>query len=376
MTAMPADCLSGIRVLDLSQYLPGPYAAQILADLGAEVVKIEPPAGDPMRGLGPRDGDGVSAFYKIVNAGKRVVRLDLKSDAGRAALETLVRGADVLLESFRPGALARLGFGYESLKSINPRLIHCALSGFGQSGPYAQRAGHDITYMALSGGLATSGTAGRPVFAHPPTADFAGAMQAAMTILAALLRRGRDGRGAHIDVSLSETVLGWQAMVLTGAKRTGFAPAREASLLTGGAACYGIYETADKRFAALGALEEKFWVNFCTALERPEWIARQNDALPQEGLIAEVAEAFRRAPLSIWVERLSDVDCCFQAVLEPGEVPDDPHIRARGLVQETAGPHPRVEVLFPAFFDGQTPAPRAPLAELSAEEILEAWSAG
>ncbi len=375
MTALPADCLSGIRVLDLSQYLPGPYAAQMLADLGAEVVKIEPPAGDPMRAIGPRDGDGVSPFYKLVNAGKSVVCLDLKSDGGKAVLETLVLGADVLLESFRPSALARLGFGYDSLKAINPRLIHCALSGFGQSGPYAERAGHDITYMALSGGLATSGTAGRPVFAHPPTADFAGAMQAAMTVLAVLLRRGRDGRGAHIDVSLSETVLGWQAMVLTGARRAGFAPERGKALLTGGAACYGIYETADKRFVALGALEEKFWVSFCTAMGQPEWIARQNGALPQEGLIAEVAAEFRRAPLSAWVERLSAVDCCFQPVLEPGEVPDDPHIRARGLVQETASPDARVEVLFPAFFDGQAPASRAPLRELSAEEIMDAWSA-
>ncbi len=346
----------------------------MLADLGAEVVKIEPPAGDPMRALGPRDGDGVSAFYKLVNAGKTVVRLDLKSDRGKAALEALVRGADVLLESFRPGALARLGFGAEDLQALNPRLIHCALSGFGQNGPYAGRAGHDITYMALSGGLATSGTAGRPVFAHPPTADFAGAMQAAMTVLAALLRRARDGRGASIDVSLSETVLGWQAMTLTGARRAGFEPEREGALLNGGAACYRIYETADKRFIALGALEEKFWANFCTALGQPGWIARQHDPLPQDDLMAEVAATIQREPLSAWIDRLSEVDCCFQPVLEPGEVPDDPHMRARGLVRETGGADARVEVLFPAFFDGQAPAPRAPFRELSVEKAIEAWS--
>ncbi len=346
----------------------------MLSDLGAEVVKLEPPAGDPMRALGPLDGDGVSAFYKLVNAGKNVVRLDLKSDRGRAALEALVRGADILLESFRPGALARLGFGPDALRALNPRLIHCALSGFGQSGPYAGRAGHDIAYMALSGGLATSGTTGRPVFAHPPTADFAGAMQAAIAILAALLRRARDGRGASVDVSLSETVLGWQAMVLTGARRAGFEPEREDSLLNGGAACYRIYETADKRFVALGALEEKFWANFCAALGQSGWIARQHDALPQHDLIAEVAAAFRRQPLSVWSHRLADVDCCFQPVLEPGEVPDDPHIRARGLVQETGTPDARVEVQFPAFFDGQAPAPRAAMRELCAEEAVAAWS--
>jgi len=371
-----SDCLTGIRVLDLSQYLPGPYATQMLADLGAEVVKIEPPAGDPMRGLGPCDGDGISAFYKIVNAGKSVVRLDLKSGQGKAALEALVRGADVLLESFRPGTLDKLGFGPDTLRGLNPRLIHCALSGFGQSGPYAGRSGHDINYMALSGGLATSGIDERPVAAHPPSADFAAAMQAAMTILAALLRRGRDGQGVYIDVSLSETVLAWQAMILTGAKRTGFAPVREESLLNGGAACYRLYETADQRFVALGALEEKFWANFCTALNQPDWIARQHDPLPQRDLIAEVAAVFGRESLSVWFRRLADVDCCFQPMLEPGEVSNDPHIRARGLVQETSGPDARVEVLFPAFFDGQAPAPRGSFRETRAEEILRAWGAG
>ncbi len=372
---MPLDCLEGIRVLDLSQYLPGPYATQMLADLGAEVVKVEPPGGDPMRGLGPRDGDGVSVFYKLINAGKSVVHLDLKSDEGRAALESLVRGADVLLESFRPGALARLSFGPDSLSALNPRLVHCALSGFGQSGPYAGRAGHDITYMALGGGLATSGVRERPVFAHPPTADFASAMQAATAVLAALVRRGRDGRGAHIDVSIMETVLAWQAITLTGARRAGFEPEREDSLLNGGAACYRIYETADQRFAALGALEEKFWANFCVALERPGWIARQHDALPQHDLIAEVAAVIQREPLSVWALRLAGVDCCFQPVLEPGEVPHDPHIRARGLVQETGGADPRVEVAFPAFFDGAPTPPRAPLREARAEDIRVAWNA-
>ncbi len=370
---MTFDLLTGARVLDLSQYLPGPYAGQMLADLGAEVVKIEPPAGDPMRAIGPRDADGVSAFYKLINAGKTMVRLDLKADSGRAALEPLVRGADVLLESFRPGALARLGFGTEDLRDLNPRLIHCALSGFGQSGPYAQRAGHDITYMALAGGLATSGPAERPSVAHPPTADFAGAMQAVIAVLAALLRRTTTGQGASLDVSLAETVLAWQGIVLTGARRAGFEPVREASLLNGGAACYRIYETADQRFVALGALEAKFWTQFCEALGRPDWVGRQNDPLPQEELIAEVAAALRGETRDTWAARLADVDCCFQAVLEPEEVTADPHLKARGLINKSRGAEQRVEVLFPAFFDGQGPRPRAPLREVPAERVLSAW---
>jgi crotonobetainyl-CoA:carnitine CoA-transferase CaiB-like acyl-CoA transferase len=372
---MPGRCLDGIRALDLSQYLPGPYAGQILADLGAEVVKVEPPAGDPMRQVPPLDGDGISAFYKLVNAGKTVVRLDLKDAAGRAAFAKLVEKADALVESYRPGVFARLGFGAEALREINPRLVHCALSGFGQTGPAALRAGHDINYMALAGGLATSGTRERPVGAHPPSADFASGMQAALTVLAALLRRERTGEGASIDTSIAETVLGWQAPVLTAAQRPGHEPDRAAARLNGGAACYQIYETADERFLTLGALEDKFWASFCRALEREDWIARQWEPMPQAALIAEVAAHIGARPLAHWEALLSEVDCCFQAVLDPAQVPDDPQIQARGLVRREPGPEPRVEVLFPAIFDGRPPEARPPLEETSAADLLRAWEA-
>ncbi len=365
--------LTGIRVLDLSQYLPGPYAGQILADLGAEVVKVEPPAGDPLRQVPPLDGDGLSAFYKLVNAGKTVVRLDLKAAAGKAAFLGLVDRADALIESFRPGALARLGLDAGALRARNPRLVHCALSGYGQSGPAALKAGHDINYMALAGGLARSGTAERPVGAHPPTADFASGMQAALTVLAALLGRTRSGRGATIDTSISDTVLAWQSLALTAAGRPGGEAARGQGRLSGGAACYRIYETADRRFVTLGALEAKFWANFCRALGREDWIARQSEALPQTGLIAEVAEAIAARPLAAWQALLGDVDCCYQAVLEPTEVPDDPQIRARGLLRAYPGPDPRIEVAFPALIDGAPPAPRAPFQERDAEYLLAAW---
>lgn len=147
------DCLAGIRVLDLSQYIPGPYATLLMADLGAEVVKVEPPAGDPLRGLPPLKADGISHLYEAVNKGKTIIRLDLKSDGDNAMLADLVKGADVLLESYRPGVMERLGFGWDRLESLNPRLVHCALSGFGQTGPLRLRAGHDNTYMALAGAL-------------------------------------------------------------------------------------------------------------------------------------------------------------------------------------------------------------------------------
>ena len=369
---MLRDCLRGTRVLDLSQYLPGPYAAQILADLGAEVVKLEPPAGDPMRALGPLDGDGLSAFYKLINAGKRVIRLDLKSEEGRTAFECLVSAADVLIESFRPGALARLGLGPEALKALNPHLVHCALSGFGQTGPYAQTAGHDITYMALGGGLATSGPADRPVIAHPPTADYASGQQAALATLAALLRRERSGEGAFLDLSIMESVLAWQALTLTGARRPGWAATRGAALLNGGAACYGVYATADGRFVSLGALEAKFWENFCRAVGQETWIDRQNEPLPQDDLIAEVSDLFGEQSLAHWEVLLAGVDCCFQTVLEPGEVPAHPQVTARGLVRES-GSEPLVEVLFPALLDGLPPQPRAALQDVEVAEVIAAW---
>ena len=370
---MSTRCLTGIRVLDLSQYLPGPYAGQILADLGAEVVKVEPPAGDPMRQVPPLDGDGLSAFYKLINAGKTVVRIDLKDAAGKAAFLGLADRADALIESFRPGAMARLGLDAEALRARNPRLVHCALSGFGQTGPDALRAGHDINYMAMAGGLATSGTPERPIGAHPPTADFASGMQAALTVLAALLRRERSGQGAAIDTSIAETVLGWQALALTAARRSGGEARRGAGRLNGGAACYQVYRTAEGRFITLGALEAKFWANFCRALGRADWIERQGEALPQTALIAEVAAAIAARPLAEWEMLLAGVDCCYQAVLEPAEVAEDPQIRARGLLRAHPDPEPRVEVSFPAIFDGAPPAPRAPLRERAIEDLLATW---
>ncbi|MEE9317350.1 MAG: CoA transferase, partial [Rhodospirillales bacterium] len=177
---MGGDFLNGVRVLDLSQFLPGPFATQMLADLGADVLKVEPPAGDPQRRLDsvtgkPGPENSRSAYYDVINAGKSVVAIDLKSEDGKKAFETLVRAADVLLESYRPGVLERLGFGPDRLKSLNPGLVHCALSGFGQTGPNRLRAGHDINYVASTGALAASGIPEKPVMAWPPAADYASA---------------------------------------------------------------------------------------------------------------------------------------------------------------------------------------------------------
>ncbi|MGQ9369756.1 CaiB/BaiF CoA transferase family protein [Azospirillum sp. ST 5-10] len=369
---MPLAFLAGVRVVDLGQYLPGPYAAQMLADLGADVVKVEPPAGDPLRRLGPVDGDGTTFAYKLLNAGKTVVRLDLKSADGRAAFEALVARADALVESFRPGALARLGLGPERLRALNPGLVHASLSGWGYDGPYAGRAGHDLNYMAVGGGLAESGTAERPGISHPPVADFASAQHTALSVVAALFGRARDGRGVFLDLSIMETVLSWQGLNLTAAAR-GTLPRRGEGLLSGGAACYGVYRTADGRFATLSALEAKFWEAFCRAVGRPDWIARQDEPLPQRALTAELAALFAARPLADWQALLDPVDCCFEAVPDTAALPDHPHVAARGQVRRGGGPEPLVETRLGIRADGGPPPDRTPLAEADADTVLARW---
>lgn len=368
---MIADCLAGLRVLDLSQWLPGPHATQMLADLGAAVLKVEPPAGDPARALGPGGETGLSLFYRSVNAGKQVLRLDLKQAEDRATLLALVERADVLLESYRPGVLARLGLAPETLRQRNPRLVHTALSGWGQTGPYALRAGHDINYLAVGGGLARSGPAAKPAFAFPPVADMASALQAVLATLAALLRRAATGQGGFVDVSLMETALGWQGWPLTLA-RHGAAEGRGAGLLNGGTAFYNLYRAADGRWISLGAVEAKFWEAFCRAVGRPDWIARQDEPAPQNALIAEVAALIASREGAHWQALLDPADCCFELLLEPEEVAAHPQVAARGLVVEQGG---LVQTLLPALLDGQGPRPRAALREVTAAQALAAWQA-
>lgn len=374
---MAFDFLAGVRVLDLSQYLPGPLATQMLADLGARVLKIEPPAGDPLLGLDPvsgaAGGDAGAPFHGVINAGKSILRLDLKSDAGKRHFSDLVSAADVVLESYRPGVMDRLGFGSGDLRRDNPALIHCSLSGYGQTGPLRLTAGHDLNYMAHTGALGLAGTPeGGPAMAWPPMADCAGAVVSALAILGALVRRGRTGAGETLDVAMADCVLAWQAWGLTAAG-LGHEMARGETLLTGGAACYRPYETADGRYLAVGALEPVFWRNFCDAVGRAEWAARQGEPLPQRGLIAEVAAHLATRPLADWLARLEGVDTCVHSVVDHGAVADQPQVRARGLVREGAV---GVEVLLPLIAGGGTsgarPAPRA----VTAETILEEWRDG
>ena len=316
--------LSGVKVLDLSQYVPGPYATRQLADLGADVIKIEPPNGDPMRRFMYTGDDTVSPVYRHLNRGKRIVRLNLKSDSGRQTLLDLLVEADVLLESFRPGVLQRLGFDQKTLEDINPRLIHCALSGYGQTGPYKLRAGHDLNYCAAASQLGTNGTVERPVMSFPPIADHAAAMQASITILAALYGRERADRGAYLDISLFETALSWQYVPLLE-DNTG----RAEYVINGGAACYNIYQCQDQEFISLGAIELHFWQNFCEAVNRPQWVERQYETMPQQALITELSHLISQQPLSYWNELLDSVDCCYEPVILSQQLSSHVQIESR-----------------------------------------------
>lgn len=369
------EILRGYRVLDLSQYLPGPYATRLLADLGADVVKVEPPDGDPMRSFIYSDPDNISPLYKQINAGKTVIRLDLKKGDDRNLFAALVKATDVLLESYRPGVLARLGFDHETLQGHNPSLVHCALSGFGQDGPASQRAGHDLTYMALSGMLSHTGSTSEPVIPFPPVSDYAGGQQAATMVLAALLRREKTGEGAYIDTSLYETVLSWQSFGQAGASRPGSQLKPGYGLITGGMACYQIYQTADAKYVVLGALEEKFWSAFCKSVGREEWIDRQHEPMPQTALIKELRALFASATRDHWVAMIADADCCFEPLLDPAEVGGHPHVRDRHLIEPPQGVQRPVDLRFPAVVNGDLPVERTPMREASAMSVAERWQA-
>jgi len=350
----------GVRVLDLSWFLPGPLASLLLTDMGAEVLKIEPPSGDPMREFGPRDAAGQPVFHAAVNAGKRVLRLDLKRPGDHAAFLDLVRSADVLIEGFRPGVMARLGADWPVLRAVNPRLVYCSISGYGAEGPLAQAAGHDNNYLATAGVMHRNGEC-MPAFLDPPVADGTGALFAALAILGALHARHADGQGCHIDIGLADAAMPLQLFQVAGLGATRHVPQPRETYLNGGAAYYRTYRCADGRHVTLGAIEAKFWQAFCVAAGRPDWVARQADPLPQTALMAEVQDALGRLTRDEAVARFGPVDCCLSPVLDLGEAVASPHHVARQLVRRTTDG--QLQTLFPARVDGQPPSPRQPLRE-------------
>lgn len=328
-----ADALRGVRVLDLSRLLPGPFLTMVLADLGADVVKVEDPRlGDYLRNFPPSKG-GVSGRFLAINRGKRSLALDLKSEAGRAALLRMVERADVIIESFRPGVMDKLGLDYETLAAKNPGIVLCSISGYGQTGPYVHRAGHDLNYIALAGVLGMTGSRdGAPQMPGVQIADLAGgALWSATGVLAALFARTRTGVGAHLDVSMTEGALSLLIAEL-GNLDCGGQPRRGAELLNGGVASYAVYRTADDRYLSLGALEPKFYLAFNQAIGRtPNLAELAGTPAQQEQTRQEIAARLAERPLAEWLEVLAQHDCCCEPVLEMHELADHPLHREREL---------------------------------------------
>ena len=335
--------LEGVRVLDLSRLLPGGFCSLLLADFGAEVLKVEDTGGgDYIRWAPPfyegADDSAKSALYLALNRGKRSVRVNLKEERGREVLLRLAREYDVLLESFRPGVLDRLGVGYERLREENPGLVYCAITGYGQDGPLRERSGHDMNYLGLIGLLGLTGEAGGPpVQSAGQIADIGGgALMAAFGILAALRERDRSGAGQLVDVSMSDGALSWLAMVAGQYLCDGVVPRRGGLPLAGAIACYRPYRCADG-WVTLGALEPKFWQAWCRGVGREDLIERQFDRPGSEGH-AEVERIFAERTRQEWSEFASQHDCCLEPVLEVDEALDSELVRAREMVVELDQP--------------------------------------
>lgn len=361
--------LAGLRVLDLSRLYPGPYATLVLADLGAEVVKVEEPgSGDYLRWMGDLAGTQ-SGFFHALNRNKRSLTLDLKAPGGAEVLLRLARRADVVVESFRPGVMDRLGIGWEALRAANPRLVLCSISGYGQEGPYRAEAGHDLDYLAIAGVLALNGPAEGPVPMGVQAADVAGGSWPAVAgILAALLRRGATGEGAHLDISMTDGGVALLAMQLGAAQARGVPLRRAGELLNGGTACYRTYRTADGRFVALGALEPHFFARFCQAAGRPELAERQFEA-DGRGPVAELEALFAARSRDDWARLGHEADCCLAPVLEGDEPRQDPQLRARGVFFDVDTPwegRAVPAVATPVRFT-DVAAPRAPAPQLGAD---------
>lgn len=326
--------LHGLRVLDLTRLLPGPFCTLYLTQLGAEVIKIEDPgSGDYARSLSPE-------MFSLINRGKQSLTLDLRKPEGVDAFKRLVADADVVIESFRPEVMDKLGCGYDTLKTINPKLVYAALTGYGQTGPWKQRAGHDMNYCGYAGMLEQSGAAdGPPALSGFQVADLAGgALTCVIGILAAVHGAHASGVGCFVDAAMMDGTLALQATTLSTMRMLGQAPQRGHDMLSGGLPNYSVYECSDGKHVAMAALEPKFWHNFCAAVQRPD-LARMPLAPGKAGepLRKALGELFRTRTRDEWDALLADADTCVSGILTPAEALSTEQIKARGMVVDFEG---------------------------------------
>jgi alpha-methylacyl-CoA racemase len=327
--------LEGTRILDLASVGPAARASRWLADYGADVIKIGPVPG--------RDGVQITPpfFAYSAHRGMKRALFDLKAAEGRHAFVRLASRADVLIESFRPGVAGRLGIGYEDLRPLNPRLVYCSTTGYGQAGPHAQRAGHDLNYLAAAGFLhcSTPATAGAPPIPGATVADSAGGgMQAVIAILAALVGRQASGVGTYLDVSVADGVLALMALQVDEYLATGAVPGPGHGMLTGRYACYGTYAAADGRWLAVAAIEPRFWANLCRALDLGRWMDHQTDDAVQDQIRADLRRVFATRDRDAWIAELAPADTCVAAVATVPELVDDAQFAERHAFAEAVHP--------------------------------------
>src|SRR3990172_8684943 len=327
------SAFAGIRFLDLTRLLPGAYCSLLFADLGADVIKMEEPGvGDYARLVPPGfRSDGGGAAFQMLNRNKKSLTLNLKHEDGKMIFRRLAAGADIVLESFRPGVMRRLGLGYEALSEVNPRLIYCAITGYGQDGPNQNLAGHDINYLGHAGVLAITGPrGGPPVLPGAQIADLGGgSLMAAFTISAALHHRNLSGRGQMLDVSMTDGTVSWLSAHLGAFFATGHVPARGEARLNGGLVCYGVYETKDGKYLTVGALEPKFWQAFCRVLGREDLVPHQYAAGEKRDKVeADLRQTFKTKTRDEWLAAFKGVNACVGSVLGFHEVGEDPRLRA------------------------------------------------
>ncbi len=355
--------LSGIKVVDLSLFLPGPMLTMMMADQGAEVIKVEPPGGDPARHMEPMEA-GQSVWFRNLNRGKRSLSLDLKNDAGRQRLWDLLADADVMIEGFRPGVIKRLGFDYAAVSARNPAIIYCSISAFGQEGEMAGEPAHDLAVQARSGFLSVNdGPNGVPVVPGVPTADVAAGLTGLSAVLMALVGRQETGLGDYIDLAMFDALLPWCAHTASSAIAGGDAPSSSTQRSLGGAAFYNIYETADGQHVVLGAREVKFARNLLAALDRLDLLPQAEAPAGEQGeLIAFLRATFSARTRDEWVDWFADKDVAFSPVLDFREAFDQSFVQSRGAIKDVGNAH-QIRPAFRFASDGEWQPSEAPELE-------------
>ncbi|RJS71916.1 CoA transferase [Methanosarcinales archaeon] len=362
--------LEGIRILDLSRMLPFEYCTMILADLGADVLKIEEPKiGDYMRWIPPKLKEE-NAIFLLLNRNKRSMTLNLRKEAAKEILKRLAAEADVLFESFRPGVMERLGLGYEELSKVNPNLIYCSSTGYGQTGPYRNEPGHDINYISIAGILERTGLK-EPVIPGIPVADMTIGVYSALAILAALLARDRIGKGQYIDMSMTDCMLSYNIANIGDY----IAGKREKAELRGEAPYYNVYQTKDGKWLSIGNIEDKFWAEMCEGMGRADLIERHSFGLSdeeKEELKRELQEVFKQKTRDEWLEIFKDKDTCVTPVQTVEEALNDPNFIERGMFFEID--HPKEgrikQIALPIKFS-ETPCDRRSPPPLLGEHTAE-----